>query len=161
VLSKIKPHYIGGDWVGGDDVFINVNPSNTVDVIGEYARGDATHVEMAIASAPTSFEPWAHTTPQVRFDLLDRIGAALLARKEELGRLLSREEGKVLAEGIAEVTRAGYIFKFFAGESLRLAGQTIASVRSGVVVPIALLPVFGLIAWIERRKRQRAVIDNP
>ena len=50
-----------------------------------------------------------------RFEILDRIGTELLARQDELGRLLSREEGKTLREGIGEVARAGYVFKFSAG----------------------------------------------
>ena len=55
--------------------------------------------------------------------MLDRVGTEILARKDELGRLLSREEGKTLPEGIGEAARAGQIFKFFAGEALRLAGE--------------------------------------
>jgi aldehyde dehydrogenase (NAD+) len=64
-----------------------------------------------------------------------------LARKEELGTLLSREEGKTKPEGIGEVTRAGHIFKFFAGECLRLAGETLPSVRPGIGVEITREPV--------------------
>jgi aldehyde dehydrogenase (NAD+) len=116
-------------------------------VIGQYAHADTTHTEAAIADARAAFPAWAHSTPQQRFDLLDRIGANLLARKEELGRLLSREEGKTLAEGIGEVLRAGYLFKFFAGEALRQAGELLPSVRAGVTVEITREPlgVIGLI----------------
>ena len=60
----------------------------------------------------------------------------ILGRKEELGALLSREEGKTLSEGIAEVTRAGQIFEFFSGEVMRLSGEIIPSVRPGVGVEI-------------------------
>ena len=67
---------------------------------------------------------------QDRANLLDAVGNAILARKEELGRLLSREEGKTLPEGIGEVVRAGQIFKFFGGEALRLAGEKIQSVAA-------------------------------
>lgn len=62
---------------------------------------------------------------QQRFDVLDRIGSEILTRKEELGALLSREEGKTLTEAIGEVARAGSVFKFFAGDALRLGGETI------------------------------------
>ena len=74
-------------------------------------------------------------------------GSELLARKEELGELLAREEGKTLPEAIAEVARAGNIFKFFAGEALRIAGETMASVRPGVQVDITREPV-GVVAVI-------------
>ena len=61
--------------------------------------------------------------------MLKRIGDEVLARKDELGRLLSREEGKTLAEGIGETIRAAQIFQFFSGEALRIAGEKAASVR--------------------------------
>ena len=72
--------------------------------------------------------------------MLDDVGNEILARKDELGRLLSREEGKTLPEGIGEVVRAGQIFKFFAGEALRLAGEKIPSVRPGVDVEVTREP---------------------
>ena len=86
-------------------------------------------------------------TDQQRFDALDFIGTELLARKGELGELLAREEGKTLAEGIGEAARAGQIFKFFAGEVLRLAGESIPSTRPGIDVEVTResLGVIGVI----------------
>jgi aldehyde dehydrogenase (NAD+) len=83
----------------------------------------------------------------VRADFLDTIGSEILRRKEELGRLLSREEGKPLADGIGEAARAGQIFKFFAGEALRIEGVTLASVRPAIDVTVTreALGVVGLI----------------
>ena len=68
--------------------------------------------------------------------------------EDELGALLSREEGKTLPEGIAEVARSGQIFKFFAGEALRIQGELLASVRQGVQVDVTREPVgvVGIIA---------------
>ena len=74
-------------------------------------------------------------------DALDKIGTEILARREELGTLLSREEGKTRPEGIGEVTRAGQIFKFFAGECLRLSGEVLPSVRPGIGVEITREPI--------------------
>jgi aldehyde dehydrogenase (NAD+) len=76
------------------------------------------------------------------------IGSELLARKDELGALLAREEGKTLPEGVAEVARSGQIFKFFAGEALRIQGELLASVRQGVQVDVTREPVgvVGIIA---------------
>ncbi len=143
----VKRHYIGGQWVEGNQNVPNVNPSDTSDIVDEFAHGDATHVEAAIASARAAFPAWSHSTPQERFELLDRVGSALLARKEDLGRTLSREEGKILSEGVGEVTRAGQLFKFFAGEALRLAGEVLPSVRASVSVEVTREPlgVAGLI----------------
>ena len=99
---------------------------------GLYAQGGKEDVEAAVAAAERALPGWSESTPQLRFDVLDATGSEILARKAEIGRLLAREEGKTLPEGVAEVTRAGYIFKYFAGEALRTAGEHIASVRPGV-----------------------------
>ncbi|HLS50854.1 MAG TPA: aldehyde dehydrogenase family protein, partial [Burkholderiaceae bacterium] len=82
------------------------------------------------------------------FDCLDAIGTELLARKNELGELLSREEGKTLAEGVGEVARAGQIFKFYAAEAVRQTGEIVDSVRPQVSVEISREPVgvVGIIA---------------
>jgi acyl-CoA reductase-like NAD-dependent aldehyde dehydrogenase len=143
----VKANYIGGSWVPGPQAVANVNPSDTGDVIGEYAQADAAQTESAIAAGRSAFPGWSHSTPQQRADLLDRIGAELLARRDELGRLLSREEGKTLPEGIGEVTRAGNIFKFFAGETLRASGEVLPSVRAGATVTVTREPV-GVIGLI-------------
>ena len=95
----------------------------------------------AIAAAKAAFPAGGRPRPQQRADALDKIGNEILARKDELGRLLSREEGKTLPEGIGEATRAGQIFKFFAGEALRLGGELLPSVRPGVGVEITREPV--------------------
>jgi aldehyde dehydrogenase (NAD+) len=84
---------------------------------------------------------WSTGSIQERSNILDKAGAEIIARKDELGRLLSREEGKTLPEGIGEATRAGHIFKFFAGEVLRLSGEKVPSVRPGVDVEITREPV--------------------
>jgi aldehyde dehydrogenase (NAD+) len=130
------PNLIDGTPVDSTDRNPDVNPSNVKDIVGEFARGTAADVDRAIAAARTAFPKWSRTTPQERFDILDRAGTEILARKEELGRLLSREQGKPLADGIGEAGRAGAIFKFFAGETLRLTGDKVDSVRPGIEVEI-------------------------
>jgi len=140
-------NYIGGEWVENTTTNRNINPSNLDDAVGEYASADAAQTEAAIAAAHAAFPAWAASSPETRADALDSIGNEILARKDELGRLLSREEGKTLPEGIGEVVRAGRVFKFFAGEALRLTGDRLASVRAGVDVEIVREPegVVGLI----------------
>jgi len=132
---------INGEWVAGNTTSPNVNPSNLADVIGQYTQGDAAQVNAAVAAAQAAFPAWSTSGIQARSDALDKIGTEILARREELGTLLSREEGKTRAEGIGEATRAGQIFKFFAGECLRLAGETIPSVRPGIGVEITREPI--------------------
>lgn len=132
---------IAGVWVRGSSYAPNINPSNLADTIGEYAQGDAAQVAAAVAAATAAFPAWATGSIQARSDALDKIGTEILARKEELGTLLAREEGKTKAEGIGEAGRAGAIFKFFAGECLRLSGEVLPSVRPGIGVEITREPV--------------------
>ena len=140
-------HYIGGEWVAGHGAALNVNPSDIASVVGEYALGDASHVDAAVAAARAAFPAWSTSGVQMRADALDRIGSEILARRDELGRLLASEEGKTLPEAIGEATRAGHIFKFFAGECLRLSGEVLPSVRPGIGVEITREPlgVIGLV----------------
>lgn len=127
---------IGGDWRSGASRSANINPSDLDDVVGNFAQAGSADVEDAIRAARAAFPAWSRSNPQLRFDILDRVGTELLNRKEEFGRLLSREQGKTLADGIGEVGRAGMIFKFFAGEALRTTGEKLDSIRPGVEVDI-------------------------
>lgn len=144
-----SPHlnFINGQWRAGASLARNVNPGNLADGVGEYAQGSAADVDDAVQAAQAAFGAWSVSGVQQRADALDKIGSEILARKEALGELLSREEGKTRAEGIGEVARAGQIFKFFAGEALRLAGEVVPSVRPGIGVEITREPlgVVGLI----------------
>lgn len=140
-------NFINGKSTDASDWSTNINPSNTADVVGQYARGTVHELDEAIASAREAFKKWSRTTPQERFDVLDRAANEILARKEELGRLLSREQGKPLADGIGEAGRAGYVFKYFAGETLRQTGDKLDSVRPGIEIEVTREPlgVVGLI----------------
>ncbi|HEX6015642.1 MAG TPA: aldehyde dehydrogenase family protein [Geminicoccaceae bacterium] len=138
---------IAGEWVAASDTAPDVNPSNTEDVLGHFPWASAADAERAIGAAKGAFPVWSRSTPQERHDLLKLVGDELLARKDEIGALLSREEGKTLAEGIGETVRAAQIFLFFSGEALRLAGDKVPSVRPGVDVEVTREPmgVVGLI----------------
>ena len=140
-------HYIGGEWVGDSDVTTNTSPANRDDVIGTYARGDAARVDQAVSAALAAQPSWAAASPQLRHDVLERAGALVVERKDELGRLLAREEGKTIAEAVGETVRASQVFKFFAGEALRNTGDAVASVRPGIDVMIEreAVGVIGLI----------------
>ena len=140
-------HYIGGEWVGDSDVTTNTSPANRDDMIGTYARGDAARVDQAVSAALAAQPGWAAASPQLRHDVLERAGALIVERKDELGRLLAREEGKTIAEAVGETVRASQVFKFFAGEALRNTGDAVASVRPGIDVMIEreAVGVIGLI----------------
>ena len=134
-------NYIAGEWLAGASTRPNRNPSDLADVIGDYAQADGAQATEAIAAAARAFPAWAAGSIQERANALDKIGSEILARKDELGRLLSREEGKTLPEGIGEVTRAGQIFRFFAGEVVRAAGEKVASIRPGVEIEVTREPI--------------------
>ena len=138
---EIFNNYINGEWVGSEQHTCNINPSDVSDSIGYYARADEDWTDNAIQSAAEAFSSWSRSGVQARFDILDSAATEILARKEELGALLAREEGKTRAEGIGEVARAGQIFKFFAGEVLRLTGDIVPSVRPGFEVQVVREPV--------------------
>src|ERR1043166_9281167 len=140
-MMAVHQNYIAGAWAEAAEPAPNINPSNLSDVVGEYARANETQVRAAIAAARAAFPAWSRGGVQARADMLDRIGNEILARKDELGALLSREEGKTKPEGVGEAMRAGYLFKFFAGEVVRQAGEVLPSVRPGIKVEITREPV--------------------
>ena len=144
----LKPNLIGGEWVEGAEAQDDLNPSDLNDVVGSYARADRALAEQAIAAAKAAFPAWSRSTPQQRFDLLDAAGDEILKRKAGARRAaLARGGQDRCADGIGEAARAGQIFKFFAGEALRLAGERVPSVRPGIEVEVTREPlgVVGLI----------------
>lgn len=134
-------NFINGEWVEGADVRVNISPSDLSDVVGDYSQADAVQAARAIEAARAAADAWGRSTGQQRADMLDFVGTEILARKEELGRLLSREEGKTLADGIGEVNRAGAIFKYFAGEAIRIQGEKLPVMRAGIDADITREPV--------------------
>jgi acyl-CoA reductase-like NAD-dependent aldehyde dehydrogenase len=140
-------HLINGEAVGGGGEGQSINPSNLDDVVARYPKGGAAEVDQAVKAARAAFPGWSQASPEVRSDVLDRAGSLVMARAKELGTLLSREEGKTLAEGTGEVMRAARILKYFSGEALRRHGQTLDSTRPSIDVEThrEAVGVFGLI----------------
>lgn len=140
-------HWIGGKKQDAQRPAESLNPSDTRDVVARVPDGTVDDVNAAVAAARAAFPAWSEASPEVRSDVLDRAGSLLMQRAQEVGTLLSREEGKTLAEGIGETMRAARILKYFAGEALRLHGQNLASTRPGVEVQTyrQAVGVYGLI----------------
>ena len=137
---------IAGEWAG-TEASANVNPSDTNDIVGHYAQASAEDANAAIAAAKAAFPAWSRSGILERHAILRKASDEILARKDELGRLLAREEGKSLPEATGEVIRAAQIFDFFAGETLRLSGEVVPSVRPNIGVDITREPlgVIGII----------------
>ncbi|MCF7644298.1 aldehyde dehydrogenase family protein [Bacillus subtilis] len=136
----LHKNLINGEWVGGEAI-PNISPSDTNDVVGEYARATQADALSAIAAAKVAFPSWSRSGIMERHAILRKTSDEILARKEELGRLLAREEGKTLPEAIGETMRAAQIFDFFANEALRLAGEVLPSVRPNIGVEVTREPV--------------------
>lgn len=139
----MKPYLnlIGGLWQSGDAPIENRSPSDTSDLIGLYAQATHAQLDEAVDAAQRAQASWRRTGLEQRAAVLESIGRELMSRSKELGRLLSREEGKPLAEGAGEVYRSGQFFSYFAAEVLRQSGDSIASVRRGVEVDVRREPL--------------------
>ena len=129
-------NYIAGAWRKGISEIANINPSDTSDIIGHFAQASASDLEDAIVAAKQAQTIWAQTGIEARYNALMAIGTELMARAEELGRLLAREEGKPLAEGKGEVYRAGQFFTYYAAETLRQLGENADSVRPNIEIDV-------------------------
>ena len=140
-------NYIAGEWVGGADEIENRNPSDLSDLIGMFAQATPDQLDATLDQAHKAQAEWAAVGIERKYNALMAIGNELMARAEELGTLLSREEGKPLAEGKGEVYRAGQFFTYYAAETLRQMGETADSVRDGIEVDVRREPV-GVVAVI-------------
>lgn len=140
-MQATLKNFINGQWESGVTTGVSEDPSDLDRPVAEYARADEAQARAAIQAASEAAATWALATPQRRADALDAVGSEILARKEALGELLAREEGKTLPEAIAEAGRAGHIFKFFAGEALRVAGEKLDSVRPEIEIDVTREPV--------------------
>jgi alpha-ketoglutaric semialdehyde dehydrogenase len=153
-------HFIGGEAVVAATPFQSINPSNTDEVVARYPAGGASDVDAAAKAARAAFPAWSAASPEVRADLLDKVGSTIMDRATELGELLAREEGKTRAEAVGEVMRAARIFKYFAGEALRRHGRTLESTRPGIDAATyrEAVGVYGLITLRGNpRRRWRSV----
>src|SRR3982751_5489979 len=147
-MTDTLTHLINGVTASSEASGESINPSNLDEIVARYPKGGATEVDQAVQAARAAFPAWSEASPEVRSDVLDRAGSLIMSRAKELGTLLSREEGKTLAEGTGEVMRAARILKYFAGEAIRRHGQTLDSTRPSIDVEThrEAVGVFGLIA---------------
>ena len=127
IIMRNYTNFIAGEWVAAKSgqTFKTFNPADTREVVAEYPLSGKDDTIAAIAAARAAFPGWAATTSPARGRILSKTSQILEARKAELAELLTREEGKTLAEATGEVQRAADIFRFFGGLSYTLGGSTI------------------------------------
>ena len=140
-------NYIAGEWVAGETAIENRNPSDVTDIIGSYSQASTAQLDTAFDAARAAQKIWSRTGLEARQTILMQIGNALMARADELGELLSREEGKPRAEGRGEVYRAGQFFTYYAAEVLRQIGDNADSVRPDIEIDVRRDPV-GVVAVV-------------
>ncbi len=146
-MSDAHLNLIDGTWMPGDHLTENRNPSDLSDLVGHYAAATSGDVDRAVQAARAALPAWQAKGPLARADLLDRVARRIEVEAEEIGRMLAREEGKILSEAIAETRRAAQIIRFFGGEALRIPGEALASVRPGVDIEVTREPI-GVIGLI-------------
>jgi acyl-CoA reductase-like NAD-dependent aldehyde dehydrogenase len=147
IVAETKQNYIAGEWVSGTSEIENRNPSDLTDLVGMFAQASADQLDRAIEQAHVAQREWAAYGMERKQAVLNAIGTEMMARAEELGTLLSREEGKPLAEGKGEVFRAGQFFTYYAAECLRQIGENADSVRDNIEIDVRREPI-GVVAVI-------------
>jgi alpha-ketoglutaric semialdehyde dehydrogenase len=120
--------FIDGKWVSppGAKRFSTVNPANG-ETVGSFVSGTAEDVDRAISAAARAYPSWKETPAPHRGDLLLAAARLLKERKGEVGRIVTREMGKVIAEGLGDVQESIDFIEYMAGEGRRLFGETVPS----------------------------------
>ena len=124
-------NYIAGEWrpAASGETMENRNPAYRDEVVGLFASSGAADVDAAIAAAEEAYRSWRFSSPMTRANILHKAANILESRIPEVGRELTREEGKTLKEGIGETTRAVQILRYFAGEAQQPSGEHYPSVN--------------------------------
>ncbi len=120
-------NYINGKWIeeGTDGTFLNINPANSDDIIGEFPLSGKEEVKVAVMAAEQAYRSWRLVPAPKRGEILKRIGDLLSAEKENIAILLTREMGKVLVEARGDVQEGIDTAYYMAGEGRRLFGDTV------------------------------------
>ncbi|MES0826682.1 NAD-dependent succinate-semialdehyde dehydrogenase [Ruegeria sp. SCP11] len=117
--------YIGGQWVDGDNGTFEVTNPARGDVVAEVADVSRAQVAGAIAQAEAAQKEWAKLTGKERAVILRRWYDLMMENAEDLGKILTAEQGKPLAEAIGEIGYGASFIEFFGEEAKRVYGETI------------------------------------
>ncbi|HOI14713.1 MAG TPA: aldehyde dehydrogenase family protein [Geobacteraceae bacterium] len=128
-MSHEVRNYCAGAWMDSRSGrrFESTNPADIHETVASISLSGRDDVDLAVAAARDAFRTWRLTPAPKRGEILFRAAGALMERKEELGRLVTLEMGKVLAEGLGDVQEAIDMAFFMAGEGRRLSGETVPS----------------------------------
>ena len=133
---------VGGQWITADDgATITVDNPATGEAIGAVPRCGRAETARAIAAAAQAFDDWRATTAAERADYMMMLYAALMDHQEALGRILTREMGKPLAEARGEIAFGAAFLRWFAEEAKRIYGDVIPSPWPGKRIVVTKEPV--------------------
>jgi aldehyde dehydrogenase (NAD+) len=119
--------FVDGTWRDGARTTRDLNPAHPSEPVADVLQADAGLAAQAVDAAATAFPGWRATPAPARGDILRKAADLLEARAADVGRDLTREEGKTLAEGIGETRRAVQILRYYAGQTLEPDGETYPS----------------------------------
>ncbi len=147
--AKLYKNLIGGQWVPSrtGKTFLNINPADHSDIVGEFQSSAAEDVSDAVDAAREAFKTWRLVPAPKRAEILYRTGELLLQRKEQYAQEMTREMGKVLKETRGDVQEAVDTAFYMAGEGRRLFGQTTPSELPNKFAMSVRMPV-GVIGMI-------------
>ena len=146
-MDQVFGQLINGEWSNSGEPVANINPSDTSDIVGHMVSATEAQVSDAIAAARAAQPSWEDVKLEEKQTMLYNIGEELTDRADEIGTILSREEGKPFAEGRGETLFAAKFYKYFAAECLRQIGESAPSVRPGIHIDVTreAIGVAGLI----------------
>src|ERR671913_352751 len=142
-------NYIAGEWkpATSGETMENRNPANRDEVVGRFASSSAEDVDAAVSAAEEAYRSWRFSSPMSRANILHKAANILEDRIPEVGRELTREEGKTLKEGIGETTRAVQILRYYAGEAQQPSGEHYPSVNPHTLLYTSREPL-GVVAVV-------------
>ena len=137
----MRKNFLAGEWVAGANGSPNINPSDLSDVIDEFAAGDAAAVQRAVPQRAPRFRRGRSRRRSSASTCSMQLGRKSWRAKASSATCSRAKKERLLPEATGEAARAGAIFKFFAGEALRMSGEVLASVRPGLGVEVTREPV--------------------
>ena len=147
-MTDTHLNHIAGEWrpAAGGATFEDRNPANDADLIGAFPDSGVEDVAAAVEAVSSAWPAWAAASPEVRADVLFKAADIMARRADDIAAELTREEGKTLTEARMEARRIAANFRLYAGEALRLNGESYASEASQIV--FSLRQPVGVVAVI-------------
>ncbi|MBN9021827.1 MAG: aldehyde dehydrogenase family protein [Rhizobiales bacterium] len=147
-MTETHFNHIAGEWrpAAGGATFEDRNPADAADLIGAFPDSGAEDVTAAVEAVSAAWPSWAAASPEVRADVLFKAADIMARRADDIAAELTREEGKTLTEARMEARRIAANFRLYAGEALRLNGESYASEASQIV--FSLRQPVGVVAVI-------------